>query len=259
MSKAQSMKSAMGKVQQLFGPPQLLEGENPIAYDELLNRVAAAVQPVDIIYAIFIDDVVALEWEVLRWRRFKTILIRMHGLNALTEFLSKHLHYDQYRKQFVDDLVEILQDRVGEDQDAVQLADGCAQNEREAVAKVCQILNGIGRRLEEILKGAQSRRVQELVHEYAQRRPRAIKLVDQLLANANLSIDGLMTVRGRLLDTIERLDRLTKVAEDRRNAMLREIERRRTGLAEALRRNVQEIETEYEVVAKASADSENAA
>lgn len=45
MSKAQSMKSAMGKVQQLFGPPQLLEGENPIAYDELLNRVAAAVQP----------------------------------------------------------------------------------------------------------------------------------------------------------------------------------------------------------------------
>ncbi len=65
--------------------------------------------------------------------------------------------------------------------------------------------------------------------------------------------------RGFYLDAVERLDHLTKIAEDRRNAMLREIERRRTALAEALRRNVQEIETEYEVVAKTSAELETAA
>ncbi len=170
-SKTRSVTSAMATVQGLFGPPQLLEGEDPTAYEELLSRVTAAVKPVDIIDAMFIDDVVAREWEVLRWRRFKTILIRMRVRSALTEFLSKHLRYGQFQEQFANDLAEILQDHLGEDQDAVQLADRCAQDEQEAVDKVCQILNG--RRLDEVLKGAQSRRVQELAHEYAQRQPRA--------------------------------------------------------------------------------------
>jgi hypothetical protein len=48
----------------LFGEPQLLEGEDPAAYDELLARFRAAVKPVDIIEEMFIADVVALEWEV---------------------------------------------------------------------------------------------------------------------------------------------------------------------------------------------------
>ena len=55
----------------LFGPPPILEGEDSAAYDELFGRVCAAVKPVDVIDEMFVADVVALECEVLRWRRLK--------------------------------------------------------------------------------------------------------------------------------------------------------------------------------------------
>jgi len=78
-----------GQVQRLavFGPPLLLEGEDAAAYDELLARVCAAVKPADIIDEMFIADIVALEWEVLRWRRLKWTLMQETGLEALKLFL----------------------------------------------------------------------------------------------------------------------------------------------------------------------------
>jgi hypothetical protein len=42
------------------------------AYDEL----CAAIKPADIIDEMFIDDIVSLEWEILRWRRLKRILMQ---------------------------------------------------------------------------------------------------------------------------------------------------------------------------------------
>ena len=55
-------------------------------------------------------DCVALEWEVLRWRRLKLSLIRACELKALESFLRAKLDYDQYRKHFTDELTTILQD-----------------------------------------------------------------------------------------------------------------------------------------------------
>jgi len=62
-----------GQVQRLagFGPPLVLDGEDAAAYDELFARVYAAVKPADVIDEMLIADIVALEWEVLRWRRLK--------------------------------------------------------------------------------------------------------------------------------------------------------------------------------------------
>ena len=60
-------------------------------------------------------------------------------------------------------------------------------------------------------------------------------------------------------DDIERIERLTTVAETRRNAMLREIDRRRAALSEALRRQVQEVEGEFEVIEKTPAATKSAA
>src|SRR6266478_5480458 len=95
-----------GQVQRLalFGPPLLLEGEDAAAYDELLARVNAAVQSVNIIEEILINDFVVLEWEVLRWRRLKLSLIRTLGLKALESFLAKKLEYDLYSEHFAADL-----------------------------------------------------------------------------------------------------------------------------------------------------------
>ena len=68
-------------------------------------------------------------------------------------------------------------------------------------------------------------------------------LVNELLTDAGVSMDTFMTkaLRKRI-DEIERIDRLTTIAETRRNAALRETDRRRAVLGETLRRRVQEIE-----------------
>ena len=45
----------------LFSQPQLLEGEDAAAYEQLLARICAVVKPVDVIDEMFIADVVSLE------------------------------------------------------------------------------------------------------------------------------------------------------------------------------------------------------
>jgi hypothetical protein len=62
------------------------------------------------------------------------------------------------------------------------------------------------------------------------------------------------------LDDVERIDRLTTVAEGRRNAALREIDRRRAVLGEALRRTVREVEdAEFKVIETTPAKGKKAA
>lgn len=254
-AKTPSITSALVTVPRLFGPPQLLGGEDPAAYDELLGRVCAAVPPVDVIDEMLIADVVSLEWDVLRGRRWKASLIRSLELEVLKRFLPAQLdYYDHYRKYFQNDLTEILQDNLMEDQtedDARRLAHQCALDERDAVDRVYQILGRINLDMDKILDGAKTRKAEELAQGYVQHKPDATKLVDNLLAGANSSIDALMA--GELpdaLDNIERIDRLITIAEARRNGMLREIDRRRAVLGEALRRKVQEVEAEFEVIDK---------
>jgi len=264
-SKTKSNISPLAKVQglTLFGSPQLLlHGEDAAAYDELLGRVCAAIKPVDIIDEMFIADVVSLEWEVLRWRRLKSSLMRTRGLEALQQFLRAHLdYYDHYQKHFEQDLVEIPQDNLAEDKsedDAQALAHKCARDEPDADDKVNQILASMNLDMDDILESARARKAEELAQDYLQRKPGAIKLIDKLLAEAGLSIDALM-VGALPFGDIERIDRLTTIAETRRNAMLREIDRRRAVLSEALRRQVQEVEGEFEVVEKTPEENKSAA
>ena len=106
----------------LFGQPQLLEGEDAAAYDQLRSRIHAAVKPVDIVEEMFIDDVVSLEWEVLRWRRLKLSSIRARRLEALEGFLRNEVGVGP------DELVEFLQEHLPEDQ-AKDLVDDWFQDE----------------------------------------------------------------------------------------------------------------------------------
>jgi hypothetical protein len=265
-SKTRAKTSGLATVQPLtlFGSPVLLGGEDAGAYHELLGRVRAAIKPLDIIDEMFIADVVSLEWEVLRWRRLKSSLMQTHAFNALKVFLRDHHdYYDHYRKYFKEELTEVLRDNLAEGQteDNVQtLVHHCAENERDAVEKVNQILAGIDLDTDAILRTAKYRKANELAHDYVQRNPNAIKLIDKLLAEAGLSIDALMAKPlTEQLDNIERIDRLTTIAETRRNAMLRELDRRRAVLGEALRRQVQEVEGDFEVIEKTPAEAKNAA
>jgi hypothetical protein len=88
-----------------------------------------------------------------------------------------------------------------------------------------------------------------------------VMMIDELLTGAGVSMDALMAdaLAGEL-DYIERIDRLTTIAESRRNASLHEIDRRRAIFGETLRRSVQEIEDgEFEVIETTPAKGKNAA
>ena len=105
-SKSQSASKAVTPWR-LFGPPPILEGEDAAAFDELFRRVCAAIKPVDVIDEMFIADVVASEWEFLRWSRLKLSLIRARALKALEDFLGPRLDSRLCREHFMYELNDI--------------------------------------------------------------------------------------------------------------------------------------------------------
>jgi len=229
-----------GQVQRLslFGPPLLLEGEDAEAYDELLARMCAAVKPVDVIDEMLIADIVALEWEVLRWRRLKRTLMRKRGLKALKRFLIEQLesNYDLHEEHFQSYLTEILEDNLPPEQadSAEMLAAECTPNNADADDKLKQVLSSIGRDMNTVLAEARADKAKDLVHEYVRGEREAVTLVNELLTDAGVSMDDfLINVLGNKIDDIERIDRLTAIAETRRNAALREIDRRRVVLRQS--------------------------
>jgi hypothetical protein len=253
--------NVLGRTQRLalFGPPPLLEGEDAAIYDQILAHICVAVKPADIIDEMHIADVVYSEWEVLRYHRLKRSLIQARGLELLRGFLAEHLDYDRYSGHFADVLAEILEENLPEDQaDSAQtLAHKCARKQADAVDKVNEVLDGLEQgfssirpTMDSVLFKARANKAAELVREYVRRQPDAVTLVHELLTGAGKSMDDFMAAAlADKLDDIERIDRLISIAENRRNATLREIERRRAVLGETLRRSVQEIEDdEFEVI-----------
>jgi hypothetical protein len=238
----------------LFGRPLLLQGEDAAAYDGLFAGIHAAVKPLDALEEMLVADVVALQWEVLRWRRLESTLVRECQRDALKEFLCDHLSYDVYAEDFADDLASTLKDNLPRDQadTAEQLARAYARNDPDAEDKVDEIFENASSFLEvdEILDSARARRAEELTEKYVRRDPDAVKLVDEILAGASVNIDDLTArkVVGRFVG-IDQINGLATIAESRRNTSLREIDRRRAVLGETLRRTVKEVEdAEFQVV-----------
>jgi hypothetical protein len=258
-SKSESMTSVPAPRSRLFDPAAILEGEDAAAYAELDARVRAAVAPADVIEEMLIADVVSLQWEVLRWRRLNLRLLQAGGLKRLERFVARQLDYDVYKDYVFDELVETFRQHCPADEieDLQMLARKCAEVEREACDEVMEILMRIGVSIDIILDNAENRKAKELVQGYMRREPAIMTEIQKLITDAGKTIDSFMAdALAAGLDTIERIDRLTTIAESRRNAALREIERRRIFLGETLRQNVQEIEnSEFKLIETASNES----
>jgi hypothetical protein len=99
-----------------------------------------------------------------------------------------------------------------------------------------------------------------LVADWIAREPEAIKRVDQILESAGLTMDAVMAQSLSIkLDDIERIDHMSALAEARRNAILREIDRHRENLSQNLRRAVQHVEDhQLRVIENASLKERNA-
>jgi hypothetical protein len=68
--------------------------------------------------------------------------------------------------------------------------------------------------------------------------------IELILSNANRTFEAVLaTAFLDVIDILERIDRLIATAEARRNAVLREMERRRASLAAASREAVRQFES----------------
>ena len=122
--------------------------------------------------------------------------------------------------------------------------------------KNCLVAAAVPNALREILSPlvdaqAYSEWMNALVKQWTAQKPSAIKRVSKYLASGKLTFD---TVIARALrnqiNSIERIDRSITIAEGRRNAVLREIDRRRATFAQTLRGKIHEIEdAEFETIA----------
>jgi hypothetical protein len=246
-SQSKAVASAQAPQWRLFGQPNILEGEDPAAYEELRARICAAIKPVDTIEEMFIADIVSFQWEVSRWRRQKWTLVQTTALKALQHFLVKQLeaNYALHEEHFERYLAEILRNKLPEDQvdSAETLAAECAPSDADADDKLDEVLRSIGLDEGTVLDEARAHKARELVQDYVRRDPDTVMMINELLTDAGVSMDAFMAdALAEKLDNIERIDRLAGIAEDRRNDGLNEIERRRAAFGATLRQSVQEIE-----------------
>lgn len=89
----------------------------------------------------------------------------------------------------------------------------------------------------------------------------ALQRVDRLLASAELTMDAVLAHTLALrIDDFDRIDRMIATAEARRSVVLREVERRRASLAQALRQASEEIAgSEFEILEAKRVMGRNAA
>jgi hypothetical protein len=92
-------------------------------------------------------------------------------------------------------------------------------------------------------------KARDLAQRYVAGDASAAKEVDKILASVGLSIDAATanTMTARMHD-FEAIERLIASAEARRHAALRELERRRSALAEALQREEDVVDADFEDV-----------
>lgn len=90
----------------------------------------------------------------------------------------------------------------------------------------------------------------DLADQWAAREPKAIRHVEDILKEAGLTMEAVKAETLVVyLDDFERIERLIALAEARRDACLREIDRHRSSLAEALRQAAEEaIDGEFEEI-----------
>jgi hypothetical protein len=132
-------------------------------------------------------------------------------------------------KQFTQDLTGILENTLPDDHAkdvARKLAHDRARDQADAVDEVKAILGRTRKTKDYLLNTAQKQKAEELAQAYARGERRAITLVHKHLADAGVSIDALVVeaMQNNALEYIAPIDRLTAIAESRRNSSLREID-----------------------------------
>jgi hypothetical protein len=70
----------------VFGSPPLLQGEDRGDYERLRAAVVREMKPADLMEMIWTNDIISLEWEIMRFRRAKANYIRRLVVQLLPGF-----------------------------------------------------------------------------------------------------------------------------------------------------------------------------
>jgi hypothetical protein len=123
-----------------LGPPPLLEGEDPDAYDRLLAGIRGCVTASDFIEEIWINEIVRHTWEIIRWARLKTALHNEGMTDAMTKLLVRPLGLSE----------ELEHSTVFTSNEAKTLARSWAAKNSSDVKRVCELLASIGRTMDTV-------------------------------------------------------------------------------------------------------------
>ncbi len=77
-----------------FGPPPLIAGEDPAQYEAIRTQILAAVQPLDFLEEILVNDVVNLVWDMRRFRRLMRNVLNGDNENVLTPEFTLRLRME---------------------------------------------------------------------------------------------------------------------------------------------------------------------
>jgi hypothetical protein len=78
-----------------LGPPPLLSGEDPAAYEELRGKMLAFLKPTDILEEMYTNDIIDLEWEMKRLRRLKVAQINISKYAAVRDSLIPVIGFEK--------------------------------------------------------------------------------------------------------------------------------------------------------------------
>ena len=63
------------ELDEIFGAPPLLSGENVKDYEALEHSIRSAIMPVDALEELWTRDMVDAQWEILRLKKIKTVIL----------------------------------------------------------------------------------------------------------------------------------------------------------------------------------------
>ena len=123
--------------------------------------------------------------------------------------------------------------------------------------------------MDKFIEDVKEEKLEELEQAYVRRESGAVEQVNEILAANGCTMDDLINDALTKSDNssgidclafIERIDHLATIAEARRNTSLREIDRHRSVLADALQRKVKDVENgDFKVIETGLAEEKSAA
>lgn len=225
----------------LFSDRPLLPNEDKEEYEELLRSIVQQIRPSDVIEAIWVKDIIDFVWEAKRIRRWKTQILIQGQMQAIKDLIGPALpatdpmQFNQSTIRSYDVLsqhsnYEGKKDQ-GQNQPSVPPASG---TQAEAWLRV-------GRRQDPtppiIPPSADA-----LATGYMAGKTKEQSQVNEILQQRGLTSDNISAQSFHLsLASIERVDRLASLNDRRRDALLREIERKRASFGHIIREAAEDV------------------